>query len=74
MSDPKHACSNDSLLIRFRVDRIRGNGQVDEWFYPHEFRSRAEANAFVRGRKYRGTVKVVRFKCRPSVPGFKVHL
>jgi hypothetical protein len=56
----------EGFEYRYRIDRVRDGGKVDEWFYPCDFATRAEANAYGRGRKYRGTLKVVRIKCRRS--------
>lgn len=45
----------------YRIDRVNADRTVSEWFYGIEFGSRAEANAYIKGRKSRGKLVVKKY-------------
>lgn len=48
---------------RYRIDRIRDSGEVDEWFYGDMFPTRDMAQSFIDNRtcSYRGDLFVAEF-------------
>ena len=49
---------------RYRIDRVRENGEVDEWFYNSVHRTKALAQKYINERNpksYRGKLRAVKY-------------